>query len=211
MKVSVIIPYNITRGYLEEAVDSVEKQTYKNVELIIEQSDAGVSTNLNNGIKKSTGDIIRYLSEDDILPLDSVEKTVEYFKNNNEDFIHSNAVNFWPTRTELWIPYKHKLYDDVEGKIPTLQDMVKKNRIHGGTVSYRTKCFEHRMFDESLWTAEEWDFNLWLLKNKYKLGYLDEFTYKWRRHDGQKSLGKKSNQLNRMKVFELIRGRYGAD
>jgi hypothetical protein len=141
--------------------------------------------------------------------LDSIEKTVEYFKNNDADFIHSNAINFWPTKDELWIPYKHKLYNDVEGKIPTLQDMVEVNRIHGGTVVYKKECFKNRLFDETLWTAEEWEFNMWLLNNNYKLGYLDAFTYKYRRHDNQKSLGKKANQVERNKVFKIIRQKYG--
>ncbi len=143
------------------------------------------------------------------MPLDSIEKTVEYFKTNNVDFIHSNSINFWSNREEHWVPYKHKLYKNISNTIPTLKNMVEVNRIHGGTVVYKKECFKDRLFDETLWTAEEWEFNMWLLKNNYKLGYLDAFTYRYRRHDNQKSLGKKANQVERNKVFKIIRQKYG--
>ena len=60
-KVSIIIPYKDNRGWLDKAITSVENQTYSNIELIVSQGDNGVSKNLNKGIKKATGDYIKYL------------------------------------------------------------------------------------------------------------------------------------------------------
>jgi glycosyltransferase involved in cell wall biosynthesis len=208
MKVTIVIPYKEDRGFLNEAIESVEKQTYKNIELILSKGNNIASINANNGIKKSTGDLIRYLCEDDLLTLDSVEKTVEYFENNKVDFVHSNAINFWKNKEELWIPSKHKLYKNIKNSLPSFYDMLLENRIHGGTVTYKKKCFKNKMFDEVLWSCEEYDFNLWLLKNNYKLGYLNHFTYKYRRHDEQKSLGKKARQKERSKLRKFIRSKY---
>jgi len=206
MKVSIIIPYNINRGYLEQAIESVKNQTYKNIELLIEAGDCSVGVNLNRGIKKSTGDLIRYVSEDDLLPPNSIKDTVEFFnKNKNIDFIQSNALTFFEDKREtiLWEP---------PHTIPTLEQMLNKYLIHGGTVVYKKKCFDNYMFDESLWTGEEYDFNLWLLKNKYKIGYLNSITYKYRRHIKQKSipLGIKDVEYQKKRTIEKekIKRRY---
>ena len=45
IKVSVIIPYNKDRGWLNEAIESVNNQTHKNIELILSQSDKRVIPN----------------------------------------------------------------------------------------------------------------------------------------------------------------------
>ena len=203
MKVTVIIPYNVSRGYLEEALESLDNQTYNDIEILVEQGDCLASENFNRGIEKSTGEIIRYLCEDDLLTTNSISDSVEYFKKNPEiDFIHSNAINFFEDgKEDLWIP---------TNTIPTLESMLNMYMIHGGAVVYRRRCFEKRAMDLSLWTGEEYDFNLWLLKNGYKIGYLNSFTYKYRRHSGQKSLGNQNveYQEKRKNEKDKIKKRY---
>ena len=93
MKVSIIIPYNINRGYLEEAIESVKNQTYKNIELLIEAGNCSVGVNLNRGIKKSTGDLIRYVSEDDLLPPNSIKDTVELSSRVKIPFVISGGIS----------------------------------------------------------------------------------------------------------------------
>lgn len=204
LKVSVIIPYNKDRGWLSEAVESVRLQTYNNYELILMQSEATVGKNINDGIKTSAGDLIRYLCEDDLLTVNSLSSSVKYFSENPDiDFIHSNSYNFIEDNIEEFRPGT---------KVPTLQSLLRKNTIHCGTIIYRKKCFDKKLFDESLWTAEEYDLNLWLLKNNYKVGYLNAFTYRYRRHDSQKSINTKAvdkaYQIKRDSIKTLIRERY---
>lgn len=204
MNISIIIPYVYDRGFLNEAIKSIYEQTYpiEKIQIILSKSDNGVSTNFNNGLNEVTTDLVRYLCDDDLLTTNSVEDTINYFKNNNVDFIHSNAYNFYEDGSfEEYIP---------KIKIPTLQDMLNKYMIHGGTVTYKTSCFNNRRFDEELWTGEEYDFNLWLLKNNYKIGYLNSFTYKYRRHKLQKSLGNddKIYQQKRQIEKDKIKQRY---
>jgi glycosyltransferase involved in cell wall biosynthesis len=203
MKVTVIIPYNVSRGYLEEAIESLENQTYDDIEILIEHGDCLASENFNRGLEKATGELVRYLCEDDLLTTNSIADTVEYFKNNSEvDFIHSNAINFFEDGTEdMWVP------SDI---VLTLDSMLNRYAIHGGTVVYRKRCFEKRAMDLTLWTGEEYDFNMWLLSNNYKMGYLNSFTYKYRRHSSQKSLGISSPeyQAKRQVEKDKIKNRY---
>ena len=194
--ISIIIPYNKDRGYLTHALNSIDRQGYKDIEVIQSHSDNGVSYNLNQGIKKVKGELITYLCDDDMLPPNAIGDTVNNFKG---DFIHGNAVNFWADgKKHLQIPTKLN---------PTLKDMLNKNFIHGGTVTYHARCFENNLFDESLTTGEEYEFNLRLLSQGFKLEYIDKLLYLYRRHEQQKSLGNMNSEYiaERRKKINLIR------
>lgn len=201
MKVSIIIPYNNDRGWLDQAIKSVETQSYRNHELIVVQSEAGVSTNFNDGLKRATGDIIRFLCEDDMLTRDSLYHTVTNWQ-KRFDFVHSNAINFdLKGLTTSQTPILTN---------PSLADMVQHNHIHGGTVSYHQRCFENGGFDTELWTCEEYDFNMRLLSEGKKLGYIDNFSYLYRRHEKQKSIGNTSSeyQKRRSVVRASVQNKY---
>ena len=203
MKVTIIIPYNIDRGYLSKAIQSVKMQDYPDIELIVEQGNGPWTAQANRAIKKSSGELIRYLHEDDQLWPNSISETVRFFEKKESDdidFIHSKAVNFWPNKgASVWAP---------KYEVPTFEQMYKENGIHGGTVVYRRGCFDNRMFDESLTSSEEYEFNLSLLYNKYKIGYIPTFTYVYRRHDLQKSLGEGVDQQARDLTRAEIKKRF---
>lgn len=198
MKVSIIIPYNKDRGWLDEAVKSVEEQTYKDIELIMYQSSKGVSYNLNRGIERSTGDFIKYLCDDDYLTPHSVQHSVDKIL-EGYDFIHGNELVLVDNEIQTQMPRK---------KNPSFESMILNNVIRGGTLMYKRECFNERMFDESLDCGEEYDFNLYLLKNGFKLGYSPEYLYVYRRHDLQKSLGKGIDQEVRRKKIHAIKMKY---
>jgi glycosyltransferase involved in cell wall biosynthesis len=198
-KVSIVIPYNRDRGWLNEAEQSIESQTYENIEVIHSQSNNGVSYNLNRGIERTTGDFIKYLCEDDMLTSNSIEDSVKAMQ--GVDFIHGNALTL---HDNLDV---RKYYAST--KRPTLSQMAHSNCIHGGSLMYRADVFERfGLFDESLWTGEEYDFNMLIMSKGAKLGFCDSFLYIYRRHDEQKSLGRKANQHERKKAIRTIRQRY---
>ncbi len=191
--VSVIIPYNKDRGFLKQAIESIENQTYL-TELILSQSDKSVSYNINKGLEKATGDYIRYCCEDDLLTPNCIEDSVKAIQ--GFDFIHGNAINFWSNGLEQ--PYIPTI------KNPTLQEMITLNVIHGGTVLYRRDCFDRfGGFDEILWCAEEYEFNMRLLSNGCKLNYCDSFMYRYRRHKKQKSLGNTDQAYQAKRQIEI--------
>ena len=201
MKVSIILPYNKDRGYLKEAIASAEAQTYKDIEIVPYKSDNGVSHNINQCVKRSTGTFIKLLADDDIMPPDCIQNMVSVMEDN--DFIHGKAMNFTNEG--------QKTIHEPSCKIPTLSRLLSKNHIHGGTTMYRRDIFERfGGYDETLWTGEELDFHLMLLSKGARIGYCDHVVYFYRIHSGQKSSNKTARGFREKRRLAIIaiRDRY---
>jgi len=200
--ISVIIPYKEDRGYLQEALDSLDKQTFKDFEVIQEQSDNLVGVNVNRGIKKAKGKYICYLCDDDMLTPDSLKDRFEFMESNNFDFIHSKGLQLFSDGVTK--PY------NLTNEYAQFNSVLLDNGIMGGSTMYRGDMLKENLFNEDLWTCEEWELHLRLLNNNYKLGFLNKITYIYRRHGQQKSIGNISidYQAKRDKVKETIRRWY---
>lgn len=118
-KVSIIVPYyNVQKEYLEICMNSLLKQTYKNIEIIvvddgskeefsrllddyanmdnvklIYKKNGGVSTARNMGMARATGDWCMFVDPDDWLEKDGVKNFIELIQNDNlqPDYIISKT------------------------------------------------------------------------------------------------------------------------
>ena len=191
-KVSVIIPYKEDRGWLDQAIKSVENQDYKNIELVLSQGDGSVGQNFNKGLIKAKGKYIKILAEDDILPRDCVSNCLKGFK-KGIDFIHGNAMEFTD------IISKGNVYKPLKTN-PSLEQLLTTNYFHGGAMMYTREIFKKiGNYNESLWTGEEYEFHLRALFFGCKVGYVDNNLYYYRRHINQKSIGTTN------KTYQLLR------
>src|SRR2546428_1998680 len=105
--VSVVIPVYNQERYIAEAVDSVLRQTYPDVELVVvddgstdrtpeivkgygsrlrymHQDNSGAATALNRGIQAASGELVGWLSSDDVYEPTKVERQVELFASRPE-------------------------------------------------------------------------------------------------------------------------------
>lgn len=106
MKVSIIIPIYNASNYLQECLDSIINQEYKNLEIIcindgstddsekilreyqdkderiiiINQSNCGVGSARNRGLENLKGEKLIFLDSDDILPKDTIKNYLKYKK-----------------------------------------------------------------------------------------------------------------------------------
>ena len=109
--VSVIVPVYNVEAYLDECLESICSQTYRNLEIIladdgstdksgeicdiwqakdprirvIHQQNAGVSCARNAGLEICTGDLISFVDSDDWLDLQMFEKLVSCLSENDAD------------------------------------------------------------------------------------------------------------------------------
>ena len=113
-KISVIMPvYNTPEKYIQVSVDSVLKQTYRNIELIIvddgseracaeycdtlaqkdirikviHKNNSGVSSARNIGTESATGSYVMYMDSDDILKNTAIQQGVRVIAKTEADFV----------------------------------------------------------------------------------------------------------------------------
>ncbi len=112
-KVSIIIPVYNVRQYIEEALDSVINQTYKNLEIIvindgsndgseiicdeyakkdnriklIHQKNSGLSAARNVGLDNMTGEYVAFLDSDDVFIPETIEKSLSALLTNDTDCV----------------------------------------------------------------------------------------------------------------------------
>lgn len=121
--ISVVIPvYNVEK-YLHECVDSVIRQTYKNLEIIlvddgatdssgricdeylekderiavIHQKNGGLSQARNKGLEESGGEYVYFLDSDDYIAENALGTLLEIAEKENCDFVFFDAVSFADT------------------------------------------------------------------------------------------------------------------
>ena len=197
-EVSIIIPYDKDRGYLETAIRTAEQQAC----VIPYQSEHSVGYNINRGLELVKTPYFCILAEDDWLHFNSIAWKLARIKAEKCDFIHSYGVAVYPhvQRRITWTMPR-----------PTLEDMLQMNRICGGTTLYKTDLVDRfGGFDEELWTAEEYDWHMKIMSQSATLGFLPKETYYYRRHELQKSLGNRDREYQdkRIALIEEIRNRY---
>lgn len=196
MKITTIIPTYKDRGFLKYAIRSVQNQSYKNHQLLIGKGGT-VGANINSCIPYIKGDIVHFMGDDDLLPKDAYKIVADNFKG---DILHGNSIRFkHPYQMIIAKPKIEK---------PTLEEMVKHNSLIGGTCYYKREIFDR--WDETLTTAEEYDFNLRKIKEGAKIQYVNEILYFYRIHEKQKSIGNKDKeyQAKRDEVKRMIKLRY---
>lgn len=132
--ISVIVPiYKVKEEYLRQCIESLTKQTYTNIEIIlvndgtpdnggaicdeyakqdnrikvIHQENQGVSAARNNGINKASGDWITFVDADDWIELNAFKKIKNIILEEEMDFlIFAMKINF--TNQEIINPFWNK-------------------------------------------------------------------------------------------------------
>jgi glycosyltransferase involved in cell wall biosynthesis len=180
MKVSIIIPSidGDRDGLTQQAVRSCQYQEGFTLgvdyEVILSQADEFVGVNINNGVKKAKGKYIKIVGDDDILMPNCLKDLYEKAE-EGYDFVCSNAINFGIDEDYI-----------VFSEIPlTVSELASHNSFHGGTLLYRKETMP--LFDEDMWTAEEYEHTLRMAAAGLSFGYVDKVVYRYRMHGEQKS------------------------
>ena len=157
--VSVLIPvWGEYKKYLPRCLKSVNAQTYKNIEIIIIESETNAPRALNKGLKRAKGKYIAHLGVDDTWKPDKIKRQVEcmeYLPNCAlcTSWSLDNRFNMWRiSRAPYYVQYK---------------DILKAfNYSSGSTYFMRRKDIP--LMDESLPSGQDYDLALQLLKGCQK-------------------------------------------
>lgn len=144
--VNIIIPvYNVEK-YLKKCLRSLQKQTYKNIEIILiddgstdgspqicdkyaaddirfrvlHKPNGGASSARNAGIDlalESNSDYILFVDADDWLPQKAIELLMKKIYETDADFICGNMVTIFPHRTIKWRSYSNSFFTKEEREI----------------------------------------------------------------------------------------------
>jgi len=104
MKISIVTPTYNSENYVQQTLDSIHNQSYKNIEHIVvdglstdktldivksypqikwtSEKDNGQSHAINKGFRMATGDIFAWQNADDIYCENALETVVNFFTNN---------------------------------------------------------------------------------------------------------------------------------
>lgn len=206
IKVSIIIPVYNGSNYVNLAIDSALRQTYKNIEIIvvndgskdntlkilkqygdkiklIDKENGGVSTALNLGIKNMTGDYFSWLSHDDLYYPEKIEREVNYLIENNlvgtKTILYSNF-----DYNDKWGNHIHTCkYNTIELNRESALPL-QKAAISGLTLLIPKQAFiDAGDFDVNLRACQ--DYKLWfeMYKKGYKFIHLEDVLTVTRIHD----------------------------
>ena len=200
--VSVVIPFYSGANWLEEAIESVLKQTFLPDEIIVvndgskedisklmakyntevtfvNQENQGSASARNHGINISTGKYIAFLDSDDLWLPNKLETQIKYMIDNNLQWSHC--------------PYE--VFDDISRKIITKVDnldtkgmmfprLLARCRIGTPCVVIRRECINDRRmkFNEKMRQGQDYCF--WnVLARRYELGNIGETLVRVRNHN----------------------------
>lgn len=140
MKISFVIPVYKVEQYIEQCVDSVLNQTYKDIEVVlvddgspdncpkicdeyaikdnrikvVHKPNGGLSDARNAGLKVASGDYVIFMDSDDFWTSNNhLEQLIEIVKINPDcDFVGFNCSYFYPNTDSYvqWVPY----FEDIE-------------------------------------------------------------------------------------------------
>ena len=219
-KVSICIPTYNRKKYLQETLESVFAQTYKDYEVVVvddgstdgtdqmieqsnysvryfQQNKAGVSEARNKLIELAKGQYITFIDSDDLLFPYALEELMNLIENNGSDVVAYSSYIGIDERGKKVRRKSHKL---PSGNIAA--DLFEYIYVHScGTMCKKTLFEEVGGFDVTLPVCSE--YALWLkLSLKYNFIPAARPTFKRRRHCGNLSAYSFANRKIELNMLE---------
>ena len=219
--VSVIMNCFNGEEFLNESINSVINQTYKNWEIIFwdnqstdnsakilqgfkdkrikyfyssKHTSLGEARNL--AIEKAKGDLIAFLDVDDLWMKEKLEKQVPLFLDLQVGLVISNTI-FFNEKGDIKTYYKN----------PPSTGFVFKETFGSYLISLETAIIRHpntlkldHWFDTRFEVIEEYDF-FTRISMFWKIDYVDEVLGKWRIHDNSLTWKKSELFPKEKKIF----------
>lgn len=228
--VSVVIPVFNQERFIAEAIESVLSQTYPRIELIVvddgstdstrdvigryhgrlvylHQANAGASVALNVGIQRAQGELVGWLSSDDVYFPTKVALQVEQFTREPEIGLSYTDFQVIDGRGSVLKTVRSPY---VEDRKEFIRRMILGNFVNGSSVLVkRTVLEEVGPFDPEL--RYHADGNMWLrILKRHRFGHVPQILLKYRTHPGAASRNTREMHRYRQIFFSKIWETYSA-
>jgi len=209
--ISVIMPVFNGGGYLEKAIESILKQTFKNFEFIIindgsidkssevirkyasldsriifiDQDNIGLTKSLNKAIRISNGKYIARMDADDISALDRLEVQLKWMKNGKFDLCCSRTYLLDSNRVSPGLSYF----------IPKKIQMIFRNPfIHGSFLIKKEALYTVGLYDEKFVYSQDYKLVCDFYRNNLNIKYIKQALYFTNKPPGSIGISKSSEQ-----------------
>lgn len=223
--VSIIVPaYNIEE-YIGRCIESLIKQTYKNIEIIVvddgsndntgkiidelasiysniipvHKINEGVSIARNTGIYIAKGDYIGFVDGDDIVDEDMFEVLLNNAIKHNAQISHCGYKMVFPNRVDYYYNTGEiKIQDNYEG----IKDLLEANMIEPGLCNklYKKELFNNLRLNPTIKINEDLLINFYLFKKSKKSIFYDKCMYHYMIREGSAATSK----INKNKLKDPI-------
>jgi glycosyltransferase involved in cell wall biosynthesis len=206
-KISIIVPVYNMEAYIKRCLDSIYKQSYKNLEIIIvddgssddslkickefvekdnrvkiiSQNNQGVSAARNTGIDNATGEYVAFVDSDDYIHPEMYERLYSLLKKNHADVTACFIRGCWDSN------YSEPSRDDIKIEIYNKLGAIKsvfdpKYEINGTGVVvtnklYKRSIFNNLRFSTDFKTGEDEQIICFIMKKIEKFVITDERLY----------------------------------
>ena len=220
-KVSIVVRTHKRPLVLENAIISLQNQTYPNIEIVVVEDGQNTAQSIidkylhtgkltysysginkgrshagNLGMDKATGEYLCFLDDDDLVYADHIESMMAVLQEGNYNMVHVPAFCVI-TETQSVDPY---VFKEIEYQTRHDYPADKEELLNNNLFPIQAVLFEKRLFlelggfDETIDFLEDWA--LWL---KYvqdsKIGYLDKVTSLYRVPANAKQFKTRLSQL----------------
>ena len=220
--ISIIMPYYKKSETVKQTIDSIFAQTYSNFELIIiyddedkkdleylkkiikkfknvliiiNQSNLGAGLSRNLGIKNAKGEFVAFIDADDTWHKKKLEEQINFMKVNNFQVSHT-SYNIIDINSNLISRRKARTFN-------TVKSLIKSCDIGLSTVIAKRSIFNQELIFPNLKTKE--DFVLWLkfLENDYSIIALDIYLTDWKKVKNSLSSSVIQKLYDGFKVYKI--------
>lgn len=220
--VSVIIVVYNGEKYIEEAIQSVLNQTYKDIELVIAddgstdntykiiekyndivyvyQKNKGEGSARNLGIEASKGEYLAFLDADDLYAPDKIEKQLNILLENKDiDVVYNDLKVVDENLNYLNILKSEGVYEKRED---LLANIIYRQVIQGPIcMMMRRNCIKDIKWSEELVYTVDYEYVI-KLAFKHNFKYLEEPLYIYRRHGSNLSNKHSATVEEEMKIIK---------
>ena len=230
--VTVVIPAYNHEKFISDCIESIIKQDYKNIELIIlndgsvdrtankileyeaickerfrnfifiDKDNEGVSKTINMGINLSKGEYICLIASDDVMIEGRITKQIEFMKNKNSNISCGNSL---------------VMEGNTKTNIPVIDNNLKKNYYDGSqfynliinyfisspTVMMKRSLIDEMGFYDEKFKIEDWPYYV-KLSEKYSIDFIDDYLCYYRIHDDNTQTNKEDMFIEEEKILRYF-------